>query len=491
MKPLELVRERLEQHGCNPRGNGDKFEFCCRRPATGDRRASAGASLGTDGRVLIFCQVCGKEATGEILAQVGLSFSDLYPDDSASNGKREIVATYNYVDEQGELLYQVVRYRPKGFKQRRPDGNGGWVWNLQGTRRVIYQLPTVLKAIEAGEPVIVCEGEADVHAIERKGKVATTNPGGASKGEKSKWLPEYSESLRGAQVVVVADRDEAGRKHASAVAGALQGIAASVRLLEPATGKDVSDHLAAGLELDKLVEIQSDAATVEPERARPVTRASDIRKTRLRWTWRGRLALGYLAVWCGTGGVGKSLAAAWVIRSLSRRELEGEFEGTPHNALIISTEDGRDDMWLPRLEAVGADLERVEFLNYPLNWNVRDGVSLIDEAIGDGTPLVFVDAPMSHMPDPGPGENLRLPTFVRAALQPLADVCRQRKATALFGLHPRKGGGETFADVVQESGVLTQLPRLGLLFGYHPDDRELPHDQQRRVILRGKGPVEN
>ena len=61
--------------------------------------------------------------------------------------------------------------------------------------------------------------------------------------------------------------------------------------------------------------------------------------------------------------------------------------------------------------------------------------------------------------------------------------------TGLFGLHPRKAGGDTFADVVQESGVFTQLPRLGLLFGYHPEDLELPQDQQRRVILRGKGNV--
>jgi len=223
---------------------------------------------------------------------------------------------------------------------------------------------------------------------------------------------------------------------------------------------------------------------------RPTTRASGIRKTRLRWTWRGRLALGYLAVWCGAGDIGKSMFAAWVIRALGLGELPGEFHGTPQNALIVCTEDGRDDMWLPRLEAVGANLERVEFLDYPRGWNLRDGVSWIDRAIvGAGVPLVFIDALMSHMPEPRGSENTRSPTFVRAALEPLADLSKERKITGLFGLHPRKAGGDTFADVVQESGVFTQLPRLGLLFGYHPDDLELPRDQQRRVILRGKGNV--
>jgi hypothetical protein len=223
---------------------------------------------------------------------------------------------------------------------------------------------------------------------------------------------------------------------------------------------------------------------------RPYTYASGITKTRVRWTWKGRLALGYLAVWCGAGDLGKSLFACWVIRGLTVGELDGEFHGTPRDALIVCTEDGRDDMWLPRLEAAGADLQRVAFLDYPRGWNLRDGISFIDDAVEHGgSPLIYIDALMAHMPDAQGGENTRSPTFVRNALQPLADLCKERKVTALFGLHPRKAGGDTFADVVQESGAFTQLPRLGLLFGYHPDDLELPRDQQRRVVLRGKGNV--
>jgi hypothetical protein len=244
--------------------------------------------------------------------------------------------------------------------------------------------------------------------------------------------------------------------------------------------------MSADLTPDQTAELEEGIAT----RPRPTTRAGDISKTRLRWTWRGRLAVGYLAVWCGAGDIGKGMFAAWVIRAITHGELPGEFRDQPQNALIVCTEDGRDDMWLPRLEAVGADLDRIEFLDYPRGWNLRDGVSWIDRAITDiEVPLIFIDALMSHMPDPRGSENTRSPTFVRAALEPLADLCKARKVTGLFGLHPRKSGGDTFADVVQESGVFTQLPRLGLLFGYHPDDIELPRDQQRRVILRGKGNV--
>jgi hypothetical protein len=227
-----------------------------------------------------------------------------------------------------------------------------------------------------------------------------------------------------------------------------------------------------------------------PANERHVTRASSLRKRRVRWTWRGWLALGYLAVWCGAGEIGKSTFAAWVIRGLTRGELNGEFLDKPQGALIICTEDGREDIWLPRLEAVDADLDRVAFLDYPHGWNVKDGAPLIGTAVKDAdVPLVFLDAVMSHMPDPRGGENIRSPTYVRSALEPLADVRQQRRITSLFGLHPRKAGGDTFADVVQESGAFTQLPRIGLLFGYHPDDLELDAEQRRRVILRGKGNI--
>ena len=53
--------------------------------------------------------------------------------------KPRIVATYNYHDHEGKLLFQTVRYEPKDFRQRRPDGSGGWIWNLTGVTLVLSQ----------------------------------------------------------------------------------------------------------------------------------------------------------------------------------------------------------------------------------------------------------------------------------------------------------------------------------------------------------------
>ena len=161
------------------------------------------------------------------------------------NKQRKIVATYDYADETGALLFQVVRYdHPKTFKQRRPDGRGGWVWNVKDVRQVPYRLPELLEAIALDHPVFVVEGEKDVEALARYGIAATTNAGGAGK-----WKTDFAEHFAGADVVVIPDNDDTGRNHANDVARSLAGIAARVRRLElpglPDKG-DVSDWFGAG-----------------------------------------------------------------------------------------------------------------------------------------------------------------------------------------------------------------------------------------------------
>jgi Family of unknown function (DUF5906) len=178
--------------------------------------------------------------------------------DRAKATPRKLVETYDYTDEHGDLRFQVCRFEPKDFRQRRPDGLGGWVWNLDGERRILYRLPEVIEEIAQGRPVFIVEGEKDADNLAAIGVVATTNPGGASKAKpgsayRSKWLPEYSEFLRGADVILMPDNDETGRAHMQAVAASLTGVAKKIRYLDlvlhwpqlPYKG-DISDWLADG-----------------------------------------------------------------------------------------------------------------------------------------------------------------------------------------------------------------------------------------------------
>jgi Protein of unknown function (DUF3987) len=168
---------------------------------------------------------------------------------------RRIVREYDYTDEHGALLFQVVRYIPKDFRQRRPgETPGDWIWSLDDVRRVLYRLQELIEAVGCGKTIFITEGEKDADNLVAIGFTATTNAGGSGK-----WLPEYSEQLRGADVVLVPHNDDTGRDHAHKVATALTGIAKRIRVLEiwniwPECGhkQDVSDLLEAGGNADKL-----------------------------------------------------------------------------------------------------------------------------------------------------------------------------------------------------------------------------------------------
>jgi len=149
--------------------------------------------------------------------------------------QRRIVATYDYTDPQGNLIFQAVRYVPKEFRQRRPDREGGWIWNMEGITRVPYHLPEVLTA----ETVVITEGEKDADNIRAAGFTATCNVGGAGK-----WLDAYSEFVSGKNIIVIPDNDEPGRKHAEAIVKSLDGKVNSLKLIQvPAPYKDASDWL--------------------------------------------------------------------------------------------------------------------------------------------------------------------------------------------------------------------------------------------------------
>ncbi|MBU0569043.1 AAA family ATPase [bacterium] len=158
---------------------------------------------------------------------------------SLSRPQKKVVKTYDYTDESGNLLFQVIRYNPKGFAQRRPDGKDGWIYNLKDTRRVLCNLSEVIKTQE----VFVCEGEKDVEALKSIGLTGTCNPMGAGK-----WRDEYSEWLKDKDGVILPDNDPGGKQHALDVAKSLNGVAKSIKIVElpgiPEKG-DLSDWITS------------------------------------------------------------------------------------------------------------------------------------------------------------------------------------------------------------------------------------------------------
>jgi hypothetical protein len=154
---------------------------------------------------------------------------------------RTPIATFDFFDTNNTLLYQKLKYdsEPK-YGQRRPDGNGGWIGNLNGVKRVLYRLPELTARKSA--TVFACEGEGDADNVAALGLCATSADSGT-------WKPDLIEPLRGCDVVILPDFDSTGVKRALEAANALHGVAASIRMifLPGLTGakgnKDVSDWL--------------------------------------------------------------------------------------------------------------------------------------------------------------------------------------------------------------------------------------------------------
>jgi hypothetical protein len=431
-----------------------------RCPAHEDRNPSLSIAEAADGRVLLKCFAgCSTESVVEAL---GMRMSDLFV--SSTNGDRkDVIAEYPYVDEDGKTLFVVERLFPKDFRQKRPDGNGGWIHNVRGVRRVPYRLPQVLAAAAKGHTVYVVEGEKDVAALERVGLTATTNAGGAEK-----WRDDYAKYFMGAEVVVIADRDDAGRKHAAQVAASLRSVASSVAVVEPSGGKDVSEHIAAGRGLEELVPCQeaTDASRLS------VVRAIDVRPERVQFLFEGRIVCGMLNLLTGPPGVGKSTILYDLHARVSR-------EG--HNVVIVTGEDHHAMVVRPRLELAGADLARVVIVTAELELP-QDAERLANTIRDFDAKLFSIDPIVAFL---GGGIDTHKDSSVRQALKPLSDVAQTTGAAATVVLHTNK------------SSTDDPLLRIGGTIGFSGAGRQVllasgdPEDEtgQRRYLAVSKSNV--
>src|SRR5262249_15649796 len=226
------------------------------------------------------------------------------------------------------------------------------------------------------------EGEKDCENLRKLGIVATTNAGGAGQ-----WHDEHTQALRGADVVIVPDNDDAGHLRTRVVGTALRDVANRVRVLELpglAHKEDVSDWIAAGgtrEQLDALVERAPDwqprqdittNGTSEPASARGsaqrrvavLVRADELEPESVHWAWKNPFAFAKLAMIPGAPGLGKSTVLIEIVALHSKG---GDFpcgEGRAQKCecLILTAEDGLRDTVVPRLSAAGADMTKVHFL---------------------------------------------------------------------------------------------------------------------------------
>jgi putative DNA primase/helicase len=406
-----------------------------------------------DGRVLFICRAgCSQNAVLDALHARGL-WPQSGTRGTRNSGSRREVATYNYHDANGTLRYQVIRYAPKGFSQRRSNGAANsWIPNMDGVERLPYRLPELLADPDA--TVFIAEGEKDCDNLVRHGLVATCNSSGAGN-----WQKEISHWFAGRDIVILPDNDDAGRSHAQDVANKLTGIAGSVRILElpglPLKG-DISDWLKAGGSTNELKRLAA-AVPIFTGRAInghdsnaqshciPFKTGRDFTLQKIEWLWRGWLARRKFHLLAGQKGDGKSTITFDLMACVSVGGKWPDGSQAPlGDVLIWSGEDCIEDTILPRFVAAGGDLGRI----YPVKDIIVEGKTRPFDPSTDIPKLIEMAEKIPNLLlaviDP---VVLALPAKsdshknaeTRRGLQPLIDFV-ERRGVALIGItHFTKG----------------------------------------------------
>jgi hypothetical protein len=403
-----------------------------------------------------------------------------------------ITATYDYRDVHGALLFQVLRKEngtQKKFVQRRPNGHGGWVWNLQGVKRVLYRLSELLTA-DPGLPVFVVEGEKDADRLSGLDIVATCSPHGA--GKWTAHQEHYSNAFRDRRVVIIPDNDEPGRMHVKQVINGLANVASSVQVLElpglPEKG-DTSTWLDNGGDPGELIALANEAPTAA-EWLTDVQSSTwdDLDRILgpIRWAWRGWLPLGFLVILAAEEGKGKS--------SLLLRIASTFLRGDPWPDGDEYAGAAGKVVWCEAEASQAVNLERAKVWGLPTSdilhplANPLEGIRLDNEehrtaikaiALRSDVRLVVVDSLRgAHGRDENSSETAAITIW-------LAELARDTTKPVILTHHLRKRGILDLADKVsldrlRGSSAITQTARV--VWAIDSPDPNSPEDRRLSVI---------
>lgn len=497
MRTVDTLREAVD-------AAKHREQVMVRCPAHDDGAASLHVAPGDKHPVLLTCHAgCSIDAILDAESRYGgISGQDLMaPRDESFVGDEEVWTpagnashVYQYVDENAELLFEVLRVPLPGgkktFRQRAPQpGPKPWRWNMDGIRRVLYHLPEVLRAKAEGRVIYVVEGEKDADTLRmRAGVTATTSPMGAGK-----WQEDYSQVLAGANVIIIADADATGRAHARKVREELIALGSSVALKEPMNGqKDVTDHFNMGGTLDSLIE------TAPEEEEKRASYGVDILEVITRivrpssYVIPGVLARGDRFLLTGYEGHGKStlcqqmaIQVAAGINPWTLAEME------PQKVVVVDSENHPDQLLEKWQHLVGlaarhnrpiqpGQLTIIEAWDDDVDLSADEGAEWLIERMHGYKPDLCVIGPLYNLSSRDLSEH----SVVGRMKQAINDA-RGVAGTAFIMEHhaPHRGPGETKRSVrPYGSSTFLKWPDFG--YGLLPMDTEGIYELQRTRFPR-------
>jgi hypothetical protein len=220
-----------------------------------------------------------------------------------------------------------------------------------------------------------------------------------------------------------------------------------------------------------LDDLKAGLADVLPE---PVARlelvsAASVKVEPVEWLWDRRLPLRAVSLMAGMEGYGKTAFSLWLAAKVTRGALPGDRHGQPCDVIVVSVEDDRSSVLVPRLLAADADLERVLFVDLPLGVPFTvDHVDRLAEAMAErDVGLIIIDPLDSHL---GATVDSHRKSDVQIAIGMLAVLAQQANCSVLGIAHLSKGQASDVLNRVIGSRGFTSTARSLLAVGEHPED---------------------
>jgi len=404
--------------------------------------------------------------------------------------KPQVVARFFYRNEQGQVLYVKERIEPgpdgrkKTFRFKHFEGSVAKPG--RGCEPTLYNLPEVVKASH----IFFVEGEAKVELLRKWGLVATCLDAGAA----SPWRPEYNRFFQGKSVVILPDCDGPGKEYALRVASNLYGVAKEVKITHlPGLEEkqDIIDWSAGGGTKEKLMELVQNTPPWQPEggenqEKRPVlVSLSQIEPEAIRWLWEGYIPLGKITLLDGDPGLGKSLLALDLAARTSTGlpMPDGAPAGGSGGVVLMAVEDSPSDTLVPRLKAIGADLDRIALLEgvagpEGTSLPTLNDIEVIEVAARKvSAKLLVIDPLMAYL---GPEINPHRDRDVRQVLEPLGKLAERLELAVLIIRHLNKlPGGSPLYRGGGSIGIIATA-RCAFLVGRDPQAEE------RRILAPTK-----
>lgn len=483
------------------RGSGSQYSARC--PAHDDSHNSLSVGLGQDGRILLNCHAgCQPQA---IVAALGLELADLFPQPGPARsapparGKPQVVATYDFLDDAGNLIAQKLRRSDKSFTWRQPDGKGGWVYHRKGVPYRLYLRGTPNGAI------LLAEGEKDVDTLVGSlgYQAAACGMDGAGNG---KWKQAYTAQLNGLRVAILQDHDPVGKAYARETAAALCEAGNRVQLLDlakvwpeiPEHG-DVSDLAAqmgpqqARALVDRLLK-ETPAYEPEPDPFLACFHTLDeFQEEEAAWLVPGWIPEGQITTMAADGGTGKT--TAWVDLAAavsSGRPCVLDPPGhirKPQRVAFLTTEDSVRKKLLRKLRLAGANLHQILTPDFTTDRagnlkGLKFGSPEMERFLRHFRPALCIFDPIQGFVPPE--INMGSRNAMRDCIAPLVALGEECNVTSLLIAHTNKRKGASGRDRISDSADIWDISRSVIMMGYteQPGVRYLSNEKNNYDALQ-------